>query len=111
MSAKYLLAIDAGAGAGRCLAADERGRLIAVCRREWGYQTPPDAGFLGREFSPEYFWRLICEVIKEACPQGGITGQEIAGVSATSQREGIVFLDNKGRELYAGPNMDLRAVT
>ena len=32
----------------------------------------------------------------------------IAGVSASAQRLGSVFLDARGREVYAGPNMDGR---
>jgi autoinducer 2 (AI-2) kinase len=43
--------------------------------------------------------------------KAGIHDREIVSVSATSQRQGVVFLDNDGRELYAGPNIDLRALT
>ena len=39
-----------------------------------------------------------------------IRADEIAAVAATSQRQAVVFLDSDGHELYAGPNLDLRAV-
>jgi autoinducer 2 (AI-2) kinase len=42
--------------------------------------------------------------------KGGISKEEIKGVSSTSQRYGALFLDKNGRELYAGPNIDTRGV-
>ena len=40
----------------------------------------------------------------------GWWARNIAAVTVTSQRQGVVFLDRDGRVLYAGPNVDLRAI-
>ena len=40
--------------------------------------------------------------------QAGISADEIVAVSATSQREGMVWLDRFGKEIYAAPSVDLR---
>lgn len=110
MTARYLLAIDAGTSGVRCLITDSNGRVIAICRRGWNYQTPESAGSLGKEFIPDVFWKIICDTVREALRSASINIRDLAGVSTTSQREGMVFLDKKGGELYAGPNVDLRAV-
>lgn len=111
MSPNYVLAIDAGTSGVRCLVTDLNGCLASLCRREWSYQSPTDIAPLGREFDPDTFWHIICESVKAALKDAGISVKAIVGVSATSQREGVVFLDKEGGELYAGPNIDLRALT
>ena len=60
---------------------------------------------------PDRLWHIVCDVTGTALNNAGIKAEELAAVSATSQREGMVFLDSTGKELYAGPNIDLRAVT
>ena len=107
----YVLAVDAGTSSVRCLVVDLNGHLVSLCRREWGYQSSDDIGFSSVEFDPEAFWCIIGECIAGALKDAGISGRAIVGVSATSQREGVVFLDKDGNELYAGPNIDIRALT
>ena len=111
MSGRYVLVIDIGTSAVRCLLFNEKGHPKAVCRRELSYQSNPDAGLMGREFIPDRLWHMVCDVTGTALNNAGVKVGEIAAVSATSQREGMVFLDSAGKELYAGPNIDLRAVT
>jgi len=111
MTASYVLAIDAGTSGVRCLIADLSGHPVSLCRHRWSYQTPVDTNPLGREFDPELFWHLICVTVKEAINKARINAGDIVGISATSQREGVVFLDESGKELYGGPNIDLRALT
>jgi autoinducer 2 (AI-2) kinase len=56
-------------------------------------------------------WKLICECINDVCSRAGITGAQVAAVSSTSMREGIVIYDASGVELWACPNVDSRAST
>lgn len=105
-----MLAVDAGSGGGRALVFDHRGALLSTAYREWTYDAPADAGPMGKEFAPDHFWGIICDAISDAISQSGVSPQEIEAVSAASQREGVVFLDADGCELYAGPNVDLRAI-
>lgn len=65
---------------------------------------------MGKEFDPERFWGIICQLIAEACGKAAIASVDIMAVSAASQRQGVVFLDEDGHELYAGPNTDIRAI-
>ena len=111
MSDKYVLAVDAGSTGARCLITDLKGNLVSLGQEKWAYVTPRDVSPLAREFNPQLFWRIICRAIRKAIGKAHINPADIIGVSATSQREGTVFLDKEGRELYAGPNIDLRALS
>lgn len=110
MSAKYVLAIDAGSGGGRALVIDLRGNLVSSASQDWSYDVPADAGPMGKEFDPEKFWGIICQLIAEAVKKAAVAASDIVAVSAASQRQGMVFLDKEGQELYAGPNTDIRAI-
>ncbi len=110
MSDKYVLAVDAGSSGGRALIFDLRGSLTSTAVREWSYEAPADAGPMGKEFDPGEFWGFICQLIAEAIGKAAIAPVDIIAVSAASQRQGVVFLDKEGHELYAGPNTDLRAI-
>lgn len=90
---------------------DIEGHPLSFSRREWSYDIPPDVNPLGREFDAAKFWDIICQLIREAVIKAGVTLDEIIAVSAVSQRQGVVFLDKSGSELYAGPNIDLRALS
>jgi autoinducer 2 (AI-2) kinase len=39
-----------------------------------------------------------------------VKGVQVGGIGVTGQRQGLAMLDTRGRELYLGPNLDLRAV-
>lgn len=103
-----ILALDAGTSAGRAVVFDHQGHALAEAIRPWRYETPPEAAPWGRQFDPERFWAIICEAAREALADCG--GGPVAAMAATAQRQATIFLDGHGRELYAGPNIDLRAV-
>ncbi|MHA1265459.1 MAG: FGGY-family carbohydrate kinase [Candidatus Helarchaeota archaeon] len=110
MTKNYFLIIDAGTGGGRALVFDEEGKLHAISYKEWTYHTPPDGPSLAKEFNPKEFWEIICNISKQAIQIARIPPSEIKGISASSFREGSVFLDAQGKELYAGPATDIRAL-
>ncbi len=105
---KYLAAIDAGTGAGRCLLISLDGKQMASAYREWQYTVPADAPS-GWEFDADQFWRIIGAAVQEAIQKSGVDPRDIVAVSTTSQREGIVLLDKEKKAVYAGPNLDGRA--
>ena len=105
----YLLAVDLGSSRVRCILADLGGNLAGVASADWQPATPKELAPLGKELPPGATWRLVCRLIRKAVRQAGARGSQVAAVSVTSQREGVVFLDTRGRELYAGPNIDVRA--
>ncbi|MFQ5861358.1 MAG: FGGY family carbohydrate kinase, partial [Dehalococcoidia bacterium] len=110
MPGRYLLALDAGTSGVRCLVADSHGTPLALVQRPVRYRTPAGGPSLAREFRPDAYFRQLARAVALALQRAGIVAEEVAAIGVTSQREGMVFLDSQGRELYAGPNIDLRAV-
>lgn len=110
MANQYLMALDAGSGAGRCLLIDTEGKRAFSAYREWSPTEVPELAPLGRSFDADYYWRCLAEAAREAMARGGVRPEQVIAVSSTSQREGAVFLDRDGRVLYAGPNHDARAI-
>jgi autoinducer 2 (AI-2) kinase len=110
MSEQYLMALDAGTGAGRCFLIDTEGKRAFSAYREWGMLEDAAAAPFGRSFDPQYYWQCLVESAREALAKAGIRPDQVIAVSSTSQREGSVFLDKDGHELYAGPNQDARAL-
>ncbi len=106
---EVVLGIDLGSTKIRCLATDLEGQPVSLRSRAWSSYVPEELAPLGREFAPEQLWQVICELLRETLQE--TEGRMLAGISATAQREGVVFLDRQGRELYAGPNLDLRALS
>ena len=107
---KYVLAIDAGSSGCRALVFDVAGPVVSSACRRWTYDSPPDIGPLGREFNPAAFWDAICHVSRESVSKAGVRPSDVLAVSSAGQRQGVVFLDKDGNELYGGPNTDLRAL-
>jgi len=110
VSDRYVLAVDAGSSGGRALVFDLRGRMLSSVARGWTYDVPGDVAPMGKEFNPEEFWDYICQMISAAIREAAVAPADIVAVSTASQRQGVVFLDDQGRELYGGPNTDLRAI-
>ena len=52
----------------------------------------------------------MADVIKRCLAEPAIDGQQVAVVTATSQRQAVVFIGDGDEELHAGPNSDMRAV-
>ena len=109
VSARSLMALDMGTSSIKCLIVDTDGVTRAITRREISYDTLEELTPLAREFSPSRIWATACLLIREALDRAGLVAEDIAAISTTSQRQGIVALDRDGSELYAGPNRDVRA--
>jgi autoinducer 2 (AI-2) kinase len=110
MVGENIIAVDVGTGSVRCAIFDTTGNLVSFSSQVWDYEIPPETFGLGKEFSCSQLWNLIIRLIKEAMKKGKISKEKVIGVSSTSQREGIVLLDKEGKELYAGPNLDIRGI-
>jgi autoinducer 2 (AI-2) kinase len=105
---RHTLAIDLGTGSCRAIVFDEDGRQVAAGQREWRHETLP--GYAGSQvFDTSNGWRMICECIREAISKSGLPATDIAAVSSTSMREGMVLYDAAGHEIWACPNVDSRA--
>jgi autoinducer 2 (AI-2) kinase len=108
VSGGHTVAIDAGTGSCRACVFDADGGVAGSGHREWTHRAEP--GVPGsQEFTTGPNWTLICQCVAEALHAAGLHGGDIAAVSATSMREGMVVWDASGRELWACPNVDSRA--
>lgn len=106
----YLLAIDAGTGSCRALLFTTSGDQVAVSQREWVHHEPPGVPG-GQDFDVRANWLAITSCVRDALQHAGADGGDVAAVSATSMREGIVLYDSRGTEIWACPNVDSRATT
>jgi autoinducer 2 (AI-2) kinase len=103
--------LDAGTGGGKCVIFDATGTVLGAHREPWGYEVRvnPDLPFVKEfSFSASAFWDILCRCTRLALEKSGVAPGDVAGIAATSQREGCVFLDAHGTEIYAGPNLDAR---
>src|SRR5947208_16897460 len=98
--------IDVGTSGVRALIVDEGGRRVAAASRSWRYrQEAPGIC----ELDLEEAWRALVDAAGEAL--AATSASEVAAIGVTSQRTGVVFLDEDGREVASFPNADGRAVS
>ena len=109
-SDRYVVVLDAGTSRMRCFVFDLHGRIVASRSADWTLTAAPDASPLAREFDLDSLWPRLCRLTMSSLADAGGSPGQVVAVTATGQRQGVVFLDAAGRELYAGPNLDLRAV-
>ena len=109
MAAEHLLTLDAGTSGGRCVIFRPGHGVVSAARAPWCYETSPALGPFAKSFDSDQFWSLLSGLTKRALAEAGLTGEDIAAVGVTSQRQGLVVIDDAGRPLYAGPNTDARA--
>jgi autoinducer 2 (AI-2) kinase len=104
----YILTIDVGTGSGRAIVFDENGNQMGMGQCEWLPESLPQ--YPGSQvFNTKASWHNLTGCITEALRNAQIIPSRIAGVTATSMREGIVLYDKQKREIWACPNVDARA--
>lgn len=104
----HTLAIDLGTGSCRAIIFGLDGRPVGFAQREWFHPGLP--GVPGSQvFDTARNWELICACISEAIGESSLEPADIAAVSSSSMREGMVLYDDAGREIWACPNVDSRA--
>ena len=109
MTPGCVVALDAGTGSGRAAIFDLEGHLLGLAAEDWTFRVPEDEP-LGSEFDPAQVWATLARTTRRAMSQAGVVPAAVRAVSVTSQRDGLVFLDGQGRELYCGTNRDARGV-
>lgn len=104
----YLMAIDAGTGSIRSILFDTNGNQIAIAQKEWTH-LEEDGVPNSMRFDFDTNWTLVVACIKESIQKANINPSQIAAISATSMREGIILYDTDGNELWGVANVDARA--
>jgi hypothetical protein len=103
----YLLAIAAGTGGCRALQFAAAGEQAAVSQQEWVHRAPPGVAG-GQDFDVHANWQAIAACVRAALRAAGAGGADVAAVSTTRMREGIVLYDAVGTDIWACPNVDSR---
>src|SRR5262249_23873473 len=104
-------ALDCGTGGAKCWIFDARGTCVGVAREPWSYREEmfEQGGITrGYSFDPDAFFAALARCARRALEVAAVPARAVRGISTTAQRLGTVFLDARGREVYAGPNMDGR---
>lgn len=109
----FLAALDFGTGGGKCAIFAADGTCRAVVREAWEFDTVSfehEELVRGSSFDPQSFWAALGRCARRAIADAGIAAKDIAGIAASALRLGTVFLDARGREIYAAPNLDGRGL-
>ena len=105
---QYLMAIDAGTGSVRAVLFNTQGEQLGCVQREWTHgEDPRYPGSM--DFDWTHNWQLACECVRGVLAQSGVQAAEIAAVSTTCMREGIVLYNEQGQEIWACANVDARS--
>ncbi|MFY9142979.1 autoinducer-2 kinase [Sulfuricurvum sp.] len=108
MGQRYFLVLDAGTGSIRAIVFDTLGNQISVAQYEWEHIAEANVtGSMGFDFKSG--WELAKRCIRESIAKAQINPSEIAAISASSMREGIVVYDGEKHELWGVANVDSRA--
>ena len=91
------LAIDLGTTGCRSILFDEGLQQLADCYQEYGLITPRE-GWV--EQDAQLWWELTLETAKGAMAKAGISGDEVRGISVSSQGITLVPVDQELRPLY-----------
>lgn len=108
MARKYLMAVDAGTGSVRAVLFDLDGNQVEVVQQEWDHKEDPKyPGSM--DFDWVTNWELACGCIRGVLEKTGINPAELAAISTTCMREGIVLYNTEGQEIWACANVDARS--
>ena len=107
---RFIVVVDAGSTRIRCLVFDEDGRVAARRSAPWSNLDSRATSPYIRELDSQAVWRSTTRLIAGCLGDSRVEAGHVAAVTVTSQRQGAVFFDKDRRVLYAGPNIDLRAV-
>ncbi|MCL2853351.1 MAG: autoinducer-2 kinase [Defluviitaleaceae bacterium] len=108
MSGKYLMAVDAGTGSVRAVLFDTDGNQLGCVQREWEHREDPRyPGSMDFDWISN--WELARECIGGVLRETDVAPSDVAAVSTTCMREGIVLYDAAGKEIWACANVDARS--
>ncbi len=91
--AQNLLGIDLGTSGVRAAIFDDSATLLGLGTRQYSIQSPMPGH---AEQSPEEWWKLCAEAVRDALKAAGISGGDLTGISFSGQMHGTVLLDDYG---------------
>lgn len=109
MPAERFLGLDIGTSSLKACLADGEGQPLAGASLPLEYRAPEGLP-LARELDAEGLVEACARLVADLLERTGTPPGAVRGVGLTGQRQGFALVDGAGRVLYAGPNLDLRAV-
>ena len=95
---KYIVALDSGTTSNRCILFNEKGEMCSVAQKEFR-QIFPHPGWV--EHNANEIWSTQLGVAVEAVEKIGASGDQIAAIGITNQRETTIVWDkNTGEPVY-----------
>lgn len=95
---KYVMALDQGTTSSRCILFDKQGNICSMAQKEFP-QIYPKPGWV--EHNPMEIWSSQLSVATEAISKIGASGEDIAALGITNQRETtIVWNRHTGEPVY-----------
>lgn len=95
---KYMIALDQGTTSSRCILFDRQGTICSMAQKEFT-QIYPEPGWV--EHDPMEIWSSQFSVMTEAMSKIGVSGEQIAGIGITNQRETTIVWNKKtGEPVY-----------
>lgn len=102
---KAYLIVDVGTGNVRTAIVSPTGDILGIKRENVRYEKAPEYPD-SIYFNPADLWQQIMRLAKAALDEAG--HPNILAITATSQREGIVVVDDAGADVVGMPNIDHR---
>ena len=90
MKDKYILALDQGTSSSRAIVFNASGDMVSLAQKEFT-QYFPGQGLV--EHDPEEIWSSQCAVMEEAVLKASLSGEDIAAIGITNQRETCIVWD------------------
>ncbi len=90
MTAKYVMALDAGTTSNRCILFDRQGNICSMAQKEFT-QYFPEPGWV--EHDANEIWSTQLKVAREAMARIDAKPQDIAAIGITNQRETTIIWD------------------
>ncbi len=95
MKEKLILALDQGTTSSRAILFNHNGEIVEISQKPFE-QIFPEPGLV--EHNANEIWSSQISVAAEVVAKSGITGEDIAAIGITNQRETVVVWDRKTSE-------------
>ena len=92
---KCILSLDQGTSSSRAIVFDHAGNVLSVAQKEFT-QHFPRPGWV--EHDAREIWATEAAVMTEAVAMAGLSGEQVAGIGITNQRETTVVWDARSGE-------------
>ncbi|MDR1613478.1 MAG: FGGY-family carbohydrate kinase [Planctomycetota bacterium] len=103
----HVLAFDIGTGGVHVNVIDRLGRFAGSAYEEIRYNYVKE--YDGLDWRAGDAWDSCLRAAEKAIAESGVDRRGIVAAAVTSQRHGMVFVDEDGAEILATPNLDGRA--